>query len=68
MTEPLVMASNTSVAGATQESLIRGQLWDAVVVNDTFTGDTTTTFAGHNWICITDNNTSQKSSVFICTS
>lgn len=66
MTEPLMFSANS--ASGTLESLIRGQLWDAVVVNDTFTGDTTTTFAGHNWICITDNNASQKSSVFICTS
>jgi hypothetical protein len=47
------------------EALIRGQLWDAVIVQDTFAGDTTTTFDSRKWWGLTDNNSGDKATLFI---
>ena len=41
----------------TDECKIRGQLWDAVIVNDGFTADQTTSFDSHNWYVLTNQNT-----------
>ena len=65
MLEPLVGWATSAVAN---EALLRGQLWGAVVIEDTFTGDATTTFDSHNWWNVTDNNTGAKQSLFIITS
>jgi hypothetical protein len=62
--EPLI-AWPTSATGG--EPLIRGQLWDAVVIHDTFAGDTTTTFDSHNWIALTDTDSSDRATLFIVT-
>jgi hypothetical protein len=74
MLEPLVAWGNAmgtlsnSVGGsAASEELIRGQLWDAVLVNNVFAGDTTTTFDGHNWWALTDNDSSDFCTMFIAT-
>jgi hypothetical protein len=64
MAEPLIGWATSS---GSAEPLIRGELWDAVVIEDTFAGDTTTTFDSHNWIGITDNNGTQKATLFIVT-
>jgi hypothetical protein len=64
MIEPLVAWSNTSSTG---EPLMRGQLWDAILIADTFDGDTTTTFDGHDWWAMTDGNTGGKVTLFIAT-
>ena len=40
------------------ESQIRGQLWDALIIADAFMGDTTTSFDTHNWIAVTSATTS----------
>ena len=47
------------------EGLIRGQLWDSVLIYDTFAGDTTTTFDSHNWWGLTDSNTGEKATLFL---
>ncbi len=47
------------------EGLIRGQLWDSVLVYDTFAGDTTTAFDSHNWWGLTDSNTGEKATLFL---
>jgi hypothetical protein len=62
MIEPLI-AWPTSSTG--NEPLIRGQLWDAAVVLDTFVGDTTTTFDSKNWWAVTDNDTGDKATLFV---
>lgn len=61
MYEPLIAWS----AGSAGEPLIRGQLWDAALICDTFAGDTTTTFDTHNWLNLVDNNTATKASLFV---
>jgi hypothetical protein len=61
-TEPLIMWPSTLSTG---ETLARGQLWDALLVCDVFAGDTTTTFDSHNWWGVTDNNTTDKGTLFI---
>lgn len=62
MTEPLIAWATSSGTG---EALIRGQLWDAVLIADTFAGDSTSTFDSHNWWAITDNNTTDKVTLFV---
>jgi len=39
---------------------VRGQLYDATIISQGFVGDTTMTFGGHNWFCLTHNNWSQS--------
>ena len=39
------------------ESLIRCQLWDAIIIQDQFFGDTVTSFDSHNWIALTSSIT-----------
>jgi hypothetical protein len=66
MTEPLLAFPNVTQATVSPtESFIRGQLWDAVIIVDTFNGDTVTTFDGHNWISITDNDTTDRATLFV---
>ena len=71
MQEPLLAWGNNyqngGSAGASYQQLIRGQLWDAVLICNEFVGDTTTTFDGHNWRGITDSNTTTYATLFICT-
>ena len=38
------------------EGKLRGQLWDAFVATDSYTGDITTVVDSHNYYNITDNN------------
>jgi hypothetical protein len=67
MIEPLIVWGNSFPGNNnnTVEALIRGQLWDAVIVQDTFAGDTTTTFDSRNWWGLTDNNSGDKATLFI---
>jgi len=65
MSEPLLMWSTTA---GNAEPLIRGQLWDAVLIADTFAGDTTSSFDSHTWWNITDNDTANKTSLFVAKS
>ena len=64
MLEPLIAWPTSSTGG---EPLIRGQLWDSVVIQDTFAGDTTTTFDSHNWIALTDTDSGDRATLFIVT-
>jgi hypothetical protein len=64
MLEPLIAWPTSSTGG---EPLIRGQLWDSVVIQDTFAGDTTTTFDSHNWIALTDTDSSDRATLFLVT-
>ena len=64
MLEPLIAWPTSSTGG---EPLIRGQLWDAALIHDTFAGDTTTTFDSHNWIGITDTDSGDRATLFIVT-
>ena len=74
MKEPLIAwgnalgSSNSTGGAASTQPLIRGQLWDSVVIDNEFTGDTTTTFDAHNWWAITDANTTQFATLFVATS
>lgn len=45
------------LTGYSDEPQIRGQLWDALVVCDAYTGDSTSSWDSHNWFAITNNNT-----------
>ena len=50
------------------EPQIRCQLWDALLIYDNFTGDTTTSFDSHNWIAVTSSNSSStKVALFLVT-
>lgn len=49
--EPLVVWSPTLV---NNEAKIQGQLYDAMVMNDSWSGETAITYDGHTWIAITD--------------
>lgn len=64
MLEPLIAWPTSSTGG---EPPIRGQLWDSVVIQDTFAGDTTTTFDSHNRIALTDTDSSDRATLFIVT-
>jgi hypothetical protein len=64
MLEPLIAWPTASTGG---EPLIRGQLWDAVPIQDTFAGDTTTTFDSHDWIALTETDSSDRATLFIVT-
>lgn len=58
MYEPLISWGNVTGVNTTPftaQQLIRGQLWDSVLIDNLFTGDTTTTFDGHNWLNIIDS-------------
>lgn len=48
----------------------KGQLWDAVQSTDAYPGDTVASFDSHNWICLTDNNTSttERGTLLLATS
>lgn len=51
--EPLVGWGLTNVS----ESKLRGQLWDGMIVSDSFAADfTLSSFDGHNWWAITSSN------------
>jgi len=51
------------------EPKVACQLWDALLICGPFAMDTVTAFDTHNWVCITDSNTSQtKVSLWIATS
>ena len=52
--EPIISWGLTAY---TDEGKIRGQIWDAAIVNDGFTPDSTTSFDTHNWWVLTTNNT-----------
>jgi hypothetical protein len=52
--EPLLSWGLTAY---TDEGKIRGQIWDAAIINDGFTADTTTSFDTHNWWNLTNTNT-----------
>jgi hypothetical protein len=73
MFEPLIAWGNalafinSGPPAFTTQLLIRGQLWDSVMINNIFTGDTTTTFDAHNWWAITDSN-NQLVTLFVATS
>lgn len=54
MTSDPLLAWGLSTLG--DEPLLRAQLWDALAVQDSFTGDTTTTFDSHNWFGLTHSN------------
>lgn len=55
-----LIASEALVAwgltAATDESKVRGQLWDAMVVSDPFAGDSTITLDAHSWWAFTNSN------------
>jgi hypothetical protein len=51
--EPLI---SWGQAGYSDESKIRGQLWDAAIVSDSFGADQTTSFDTHNWWVLTNGN------------
>jgi hypothetical protein len=51
--EPLIA---WGAAGFSDESKIRGQLWDAAIVSDSFGADQTTSFDTHNWWVLTNGN------------
>ena len=51
--EPLI---SWGLANYSDESKIRGQLWDAAVVSDAFGADQTTSFDTRNWWVITNGN------------
>jgi hypothetical protein len=53
--DPIVAWGLTSV---TDEPQIRCQLWDSIIIQDIFFGDTTTSFDSHNWIACTSTMTS----------
>ena len=53
---------------ANDEAMIRCQLWDAIVIQDQFFGDTITSFDSHNWICVTSSISSALySALFVVT-
>jgi len=62
MIEPLIAWPTSSSGG---QALIRGQLWDTVIVMAEFPGDTTTTFDGHNWWGITDTDNGDYATLFV---
>jgi hypothetical protein len=71
MYEPLIAwgnTVNTNGAPASAGQLIRGQLWDSVLICASFPGDTVSNFAGHNWWNLTDNDTGNQGSLWLCTS
>ncbi len=51
--EPLI---SWGMIGYSDESKIRGQLWDAAIVSDSFGADQTTSFDTHNWWVLTNGN------------
>jgi hypothetical protein len=51
---PEIAWALTAVSGTAKYA---GQLWDAFVTTESFTGDVTTTLDGHNWIALTASNT-----------
>lgn len=50
--DPLISWALTLIS---DEPLVRGQLWDSIVIHDSVVGDTTASFSGHNWINITNS-------------
>jgi hypothetical protein len=46
------------LSSITDESQITSQLWDAIIIQDQFYGDTTASFDSNNWICLTSSFTS----------
>lgn len=61
----------SALSFSSDEPYIRGQFWDATIVSEAYTGDTTATFDSHNWLCLTHNNTGSqgkpRGSLFIVT-
>ena len=65
MQEPLIAWASTSYTG---QALIRGQLWDSVVICLDFAANTTTSFdSSHTWQGLTGNNTNEYATLFIAT-
>jgi hypothetical protein len=56
------------LTGLGDEGKVRGQLWDAFLATESYTGDVTTSYDGHNWIVLTHNNTASvaRGSIFLC--
>jgi hypothetical protein len=55
--DPLV---SWSLTGVTDEPMIRGQLWDALIIQDSIAGDATFSFDSHNWFNLTNSNTGTR--------
>lgn len=60
--DPLVGWGGASVF---DEALIRGQLWDAVLISEVFSADTTISFDSRTFWNMTANNQSTRHSVFV---
>lgn len=60
--DPLVAWGSTSVF---DEPMIRGQLWDSVVINESLAGDSTISFDSRTFWNITFSNPSTKHSLFV---
>jgi hypothetical protein len=67
MVEPLIGWGNVpaNTTAATSQGLIRGQLWDAVIIMNSFPGDSTGTFDSHNWFALTDSNSTELATLFV---
>lgn len=65
--EPLMMSGAAALA---DEGMVRGQLWDAIVIADGFAAETQISFDGHTWQAITHNNSGgaayARGTIFIC--
>jgi hypothetical protein len=46
-----------SAASTSSESKIKGQIWDAIIVSGSWAGESSITYDGHTFMCITDNPT-----------
>jgi hypothetical protein len=51
--EPLIAWGLT---GASDEGMIRGQIWDAAMISGEYPADQTTSFDSHNWWVYTNNS------------
>jgi len=68
MLEPLLSwgsAISYSQASSSAQPLLRGQLWDCTLVCSSLAGDQTSTFDSHNWFVLTDNNSSEFSTLMV---
>lgn len=54
ISEPLIA---WGITDHDQPSRVMGQLWDAVIVSDSFSGDSSITFDSRTWYAITNSNT-----------
>lgn len=67
VSEPLI---SWGLVNTTDEALIRGQLWDAIIINDSFAGDTSITLDSKTWTAVTGSNSgsggvSAKGTLFV---